>query len=65
VALIIIGVAGIAVSGVLTKRRFNRSRLPPELLEHTAGTGLVPKWVSLLNIVSWIVLGIGTLSLIF
>ena len=63
-ALIIVGLAGIALSAVLTKRRFNKSRLPPVLLEHTAGTGLVPSWVSLINIVSWVVVGVGVLSLI-
>ena len=62
--LIFVGVVGIALSAVLTKRRFNKSQLPPGLLEHTAGTGLVPSWVSLINIVSWIIVGIGVVSLI-
>lgn len=63
--LIILGAAGIVLSAILTKQRFNKSRLPPKFLKHTAGTGLVPSWVSFLNIVSWVVLGIGVLSLFF
>ena len=64
-AFIIIGVVGIVLSAVLTMQQFNKSRLPPELLEHTAGTGLVPSWVSFVNIVSWFILGIGVLALFF
>jgi hypothetical protein len=63
--LILIGIVGIVLSATLSKQRFNKSRLPPEVQEHTAGTGLVPSWVSLVNIVSWIILGIGVLSLFF
>lgn len=63
--LILLGLVGVVLSGILTKRRFNQSGLPSELLEHTAGKGLVPAWVSALNILSWIVLGIGVVSVIF
>jgi len=63
--LIGISLAGIVVSAILTKARFNQSSFPPELLEHTAGTGLVPSWVSLPNMGSWVVLAIGALRLIF
>lgn len=63
--LIVIGVVGIILSAILTRQKFNRSGLPSQLLEHTAGTGLVPSWVSFLNIASWVILAIGILLLIF
>jgi len=62
--LILIGVAGIVLSAALTKSQFNKNRLPFDLLEHSAGTGLVPSWVSFINIASWIILVIGVLSLL-
>jgi hypothetical protein len=63
--LIIIGIIGIVLSGILTKQSLNKHEIPTELLDQTAGTGLVPKWISLVNITSWVVLGVGVLSLIF
>ncbi len=60
--LVALGILGIAISGAVTRQAFNRSGLPTELLEHTAGTGLVPKWASALNLLGWGLLLLGGLG---
>lgn len=61
--LIVVGFVGIVVSGNMSTRRFKQSGLPPESWKDTAGTGLVPAWVSFINIGSWVVLVLGVLAL--
>ena len=62
--IIILGVIGVALSAVISRRRLNRRGLPPELEKHTAGIGVVPTWVSILNIVSWGLIVLGVLTLV-
>lgn len=63
IALIVAGVIGILVSGTMSTRRFKSTGLPAESWKHTAGTGLVPQWVSFMNLASWVVLALGVVLL--
>lgn len=60
VLLIIIGIGGILFS-VIESRHF-ASHIPPEPPEETAGTGIVPSWVSLINILGWLAIATGFIS---
>ncbi len=60
VLLIIVGIGGILLSAIQS-RQF-ASPIPPELLEETAGTGIVPSWVSLINILGWLAIFAGLIS---
>lgn len=43
----------IILSGVLTHSFRKKAGIPKELTEHLPGTGIIPKWVSLLNLGGW------------
>jgi hypothetical protein len=59
----ILGAAAIVLSGILTQHFRSKAGIPAEFIEHLAGTGIVPKWVSLLNIVGWVLLLVGIVRL--
>lgn len=61
---IALGLAGIIVSASLSKARVKRSGVPREMWEYTAGTGIVPRWISMINLGSWLFVVIGILSLL-
>lgn len=63
--LIIIGVACIALSGILGNVYCSRAGIPRRLRSHTAGMGIVPKWLGLVNLAGWALLVAGVLSLCF
>lgn len=72
VVLIIAGIVLVIVSGKITRRYF-KHRLPldglsnhdkADLMEASAGTGVVPSWVSLLNLVGWAIGVIGVIVLL-
>lgn len=72
--LIGLGIAGIITSGVLTGKAAKKnapwmSELDPgeraDALNETAGTGIVPRWISLVNLASWSAVVIGVLLLLF
>ncbi len=60
VLLIIVGIGGILFSAIRSRQL--ASHIPPELLEETAGTGIVPSWVSLINIMGWLAIIAGLIS---
>jgi len=60
VLLIIVGIGSILFSAI--KSRQLASHIPPELLEETTGTGIVPSWVSLINILGWLAIIAGFIS---
>lgn len=57
------GITGLVLSSILTKSFLNRANLPDDSFEFAAGRGVVPSWVSLLNLSSWLVLGFGVVTL--
>ena len=60
VLLIIVGIGSILFSAI--KSRQFASHVPPELLEETAGTGIVPSWVSVMHILGWLAIIVGLIS---
>ncbi|MDA2934830.1 hypothetical protein MYX82_10880 [Acidobacteria bacterium AH-259-D05] len=60
--LLIAGILAIVFSAV--KSRQLTAHIPPELREHTAGTGIVPSWISLINILGWITVLAGVVMFI-
>ncbi len=66
--LIIIGISGLLLSRSLTKRAWYRAGLtddtPIEVLRATAGTGIVPKYISFINLASWLVLLLGIIKIV-
>ena len=63
--LIIFGVIGLVLSSYLTRRFLSGAGIPQGLWNYAPGTGIVPSWVSLINIISWALLGIGILAYLF
>ncbi len=66
VGLLIIGFVGIAASALLTRNYWRRAGLHSyEARNASAGTGIVPSWVSLLNLASWLCLLLGVVMLLY
>lgn len=63
--ILIIGVMCVVASAVLTREKWRDEGIPPELAEYTAGTGIVPRWVSLINLIGWGAIIIGVFILVF
>ncbi len=72
IILIILGVVLILVSGRLTGHYF-KQRLPldalsshekADMMEASAGKGVIPTWVSGMNLLGWVVAVIGVVVLI-
>lgn len=64
--LIAIGVTGLVVSRQLTDNAWKKAGLADasvEVKEATAGAGIVPTYISKINLVSWIVVVIGIVAL--
>jgi len=60
VLLIIVGIGGILFSAIKSRQLASHSL--GELLEETAETGIVPWWVSLINILGWLAIIAGLIS---
>jgi len=63
--LIIVGVACVALSAALGHAYCRRAGIPPRFRPYTAGTGIVPKWLSFVNLGGWALLVAGVLGLCF
>ncbi len=59
---IIIGVIGIVLSAILTQHFVKKNGLPTEMTEQLPGTGVIPKWVSLINLAGWALIVWGVIS---
>lgn len=66
VLVIVLGIAGLVFSGVTSAQLIKRRLpgLPREMWDDTAGTGVVPPWVSLANLLSWGALVVGCILLV-
>ena len=62
--IIIIGIICIFFSSSLSKKYLRKSGIPQSEWRGTAGKGIVPTWVSGLNIIAWTLIIIGVLSLV-
>ncbi len=60
---IIAGIITIIISGVLTNYFRKKVGFPKELAEHLPGTGVIPKWVSLINLGGWALVAWGGVSI--
>jgi len=60
ILLIIGGIGGILFSAIRSRQLANL--IPLKLLEETEGTGIVPSWVSLTNLLGWLALFAGLIS---
>ena len=60
---ILAGVIGIYLSARKSRSCWAKEGIPPHLRKHTAGMGIVPSWVSVLNIASWGLVILGVLGL--
>ena len=60
------GALGIVISAVISDLKFRRAGIPASRKARmaTAGTGIVPIWVSCLNLASWGAMMIGILMLL-
>ena len=65
--LVVSGIFGVIASGVLSKRFIDKRApwLRPEQYEIVPGTGIIPKWVSALNLSSWTLLVFGIIRLVY
>lgn len=66
--LIIAGVILIIISGILTNSKIkdnpvSKNLSPEEVDRYVPQTDIVPKWVSAINILGWVLLVIGVLTL--
>lgn len=64
--LLIAGIIGVVASGLISRHYIDKAMpgLPRELHGETAGKGIVPGWVSILNFASWGAGILGVLSLV-
>ena len=60
--LFFVGLAAILLSAFLTIRFTRGARRLGVDIDSTAGTGIVPTWVSTLNIGGWILMAIGAVG---
>ena len=64
--VIIVGVVGIATSAIVTHSYWNRAGLHSyEARSASAGQGIVPSWVSFLNMGSWAGVVLGAIALLY
>lgn len=63
--LIVLGVVGILWSGYKTRRSIEQAGVPQKYAAETAGTGIVPKYLSAVNLGSWATLVLGVVLLLF
>jgi hypothetical protein len=63
--IIVAGAIAIIVSHVLSVGYARRAGIPPALWSATAGTGIVPRWVSVMGLAGWIMVALGVLALLF
>jgi len=63
-AFIIIGILAVLASPILSRQYIDRKLpgLPAELTRDVAGRGIVPSWVSTINLVGWGLIVLGVLS---
>ena len=62
--LIVVGFLLWWASGLLTEHFLNRSGLGAEDFDAVAGHGIVPGWVSLVNLLGWLGLAVGGVWLV-
>ena len=62
--LIAASLIGIVFSWLSSNRRLMDSGVPREFAAEAAGTGIVPKWVSAVGLLSWLVLVAGAVLLL-
>jgi hypothetical protein len=58
-SLIIAGVLGLVASAVLTQSFLRNSGRSVDSFPSSAGKGIVPSWVSLINLGSWVLIAVG------
>jgi len=62
--LIVVGLVGILWTWLSSNRRLMDSGIPKGHAREAAGTGIVPRWVSAVNLSSWLALVAGVVLLV-
>lgn len=59
--MLVVGIGALLVSGSVTRRRVGEAfgQVDDTSMRMSTGTGVVPKWVSLLNLVGWALIVVG------
>lgn len=63
VILIVAGIVAIGASGAMTRRRVGLTfgRVDEVSMRFSEGTGVVPTWVSLINLGGWVLIIVGVI----
>ena len=64
VLAVVLGVCQIVLSGFLTNRSWRQYGIPVDMRKFTAGTGIVPRWISVVNLMGWGLAAAGLLRLL-